>query len=303
VAGDADEGVVVAAGEALQDLVGQGADGAAVDEAVAPFEMALRGYQESNQRLQRQNEELREAHRATAAANRELEAFSGRAAHDLRSPLNVVDGFAQLLLDDDATVGGREREWVGEIRGAVGQMLTLVHELLQLSRASGADLVRERVDLTALVKTVVARLRTAWPGRKVDVDVKEGLVCRGDPRLLVIVLENLLGNAWKFTSRVEAARVVVGGDGNVFFVKDNGAGFDMAQKSRLFTPFQRLHSNADFEGTGIGLATVTRILQRHGGRIWADAAPGQGATFWFTTEPEPATTSFTAAATSTPKPG
>ena len=266
-------------------------------EAVAPFEMALRGYQDSveslaavNAQLQRQNEELTEAHRAAAAANRELEAFAGRAAHDLRSPLNVVDGFAQLLLDDDATIGERERSYVAEIRGAVAHMLSLIHELLQLSKASGTALTRERVDITALARTVVGRLKNAWPavGRAVDVDIHDGLIARGDPRLLVIVLENLLGNAWKFSARMAAPRIVVRAvDAGVFVVADNGAGFDPAQREKLFQPFVRLHTNDEFEGTGIGLATVNRILARHGGRIWAESVPGQGASFFFTTEPNP----------------
>lgn len=262
-------------------------------EAVAPFEMALRGYQESNQNLaavnlvlSRQNEDLMEAQRAAAAANRELEAFAGRAAHDLRSPLNVVDGFAQLLLDDEAYVGDRERGFVAEIRGAVTQMLSLCHELLQLSKAGGAELSRERVDVSALAGAVVARLQNAWPGRVVDVSVAGGMLTHGDPRLLVIVLENLIGNAWKFSARKDDARIVVAEvEPGVFVVKDNGAGFDPARKAKLFEPFQRLHTSAEFEGTGIGLATVNRILNRHGGRIWAESTPGHGASFFFTVDP------------------
>ncbi|MDP2344724.1 MAG: ATP-binding protein [Deltaproteobacteria bacterium] len=273
-------------------------------EATAPFEMALRGYQETNQRLAaangklvQHNEELREAQRDAAAAHRELEAFSYRAAHDLRTPLNVVDGYAQLLLDDDATIGQREREWTAEIRSAVSHMQTLIHELLQLARAAGGDVKRERVDLSAIVRTVVARLRTATPDRRVEVQVPAGLVAQGDPQLLVIVLENLIGNAWKFTGRAEHPRIEIGSDGDAFFVRDNGAGFDMAHASRLFAPFQRLHTDDDFEGTGIGLATVARILQRHGGRIWAESAPDRGAAFFFTTEP-----SLTSALPLTPTP-
>jgi signal transduction histidine kinase len=168
-------------------------------------------------------------------------------------------------------------------------MSNLIDDLLSLARVTRSEIRAERVDLSARAETIVERLRQRFPLREITVEIEPGMVVPGDPVLLGVLLENLIGNAWKFTSRVSDARVRVGSrpeaGETVFWVSDNGAGFDMAYISKLFTPFQRLHAERDFEGTGIGLATVHRIVARHGGRVWAEATPGQGATFHFTLPP------------------
>ncbi len=226
---------------------------------------------------------LREKQRELEHANSELEAFSYSVSHDLRAPLRAIDGFSQALLEDlgdrlDAT-GGHH---LTRVRAGAQRMGQLIDDLLALSRVTRAGVKRESVDLSALSALVVAELERAHPERKVAVTIAEGLRASGDARMLRIVLDNLLGNAWKFTARTAAPRIEVGGDGRELFVRDNGAGFDMAFAGKLFAPFQRLHSTEEFAGTGIGLATVQRIIHRHGGTVRADSAPGQGATFRFT---------------------
>jgi PAS domain S-box-containing protein len=222
---------------------------------------------------------------ALKLANRELEAFSYSVAHDLRAPLRGMNGFARLLidgyrdrLDDDG------RDWLEEILHNAKRMGDLIDGLLSLARVARSELVLERTDLCELAREIIARLRAANPQRVVEVIIEEGLHADVDPRLARAVFENLLGNAWKFTRNVAAARVELGAvmaDGSyAIFVRDNGAGFDMAYAGKLFTPFQRLHTAGEFAGTGIGLATVQRIVHRHGGRIWAESAVGDGATFY-----------------------
>jgi light-regulated signal transduction histidine kinase (bacteriophytochrome) len=251
-------------------------------------EAALR---ESEERYRRLNAELeRRVQERTAelvAANRELEAFSYSVSHDLRAPLRAMDGFSQALLEDcSAQLDPRGRDYLGRVRAAAARMAELIEDLLQLSRVTRAELRRESVDLSALARAVADELRQAQPGRAVELTVAEGLVGEGDARLLRIVLVNLLGNAWKFTGRQPQARIEFGGrrdaDIQTFYIRDNGAGFDMAHATKLFGAFQRLHSMHEFSGTGIGLALVQRIVHRHGGRVWAESAPGQGATFHFT---------------------
>lgn len=220
------------------------------------------------------------------AANRELEAFSYSVSHDLRTPLLAVEGFTAALLalsgEELATAG---RGHLLRIRRSAERMSQLLEDLLLLSRVSRAELRRERVNLSAMAGEIVGELRAADPARRVDVEIGEGVSAEGDPRLIRVVLENLLANAWKYTSRTARARIRFGGErreGGDIFVEDNGAGFDMALAGRLFAPFQRLHAEEDYPGTGIGLATVQRIVHRHGGDIRATAAPGAGATFRFT---------------------
>jgi len=239
--------------------------------------------------LQRQKDEaaLRVARDAAEAATRELEAFSYSVAHDLRTPLRSIDGFSQALLEDYNDVVDEDgKDFLRRVRAAAQRMGQLIDDLLGLSRVSRSELHRDDVDLTALAREIGGKLDQAYPDRVVDFVVAEGLRANADGRLLRIVLENLLGNAWKFTSKQANARVEVGvaedGGGPAYFVRDNGAGFDMAFASKLFGAFQRMHKSTDFEGTGIGLATVQRIIHRHGGRLWANAAPNQGATFHFT---------------------
>jgi light-regulated signal transduction histidine kinase (bacteriophytochrome) len=236
--------------------------------------------------------ELARARRAWAheleRANRELEAFSHSVTHDLRAPLLAISGFSVLLEQDAAAIlDDRSRHHLSRIRGSVERMSELIESLLRLARISRVSLERRSVDLTQLARSVASDLASRAPGRAVEVTVEDGLTARADPGLLRVLLDNLVGNAWKFTGKTREPRIEVGrSPEGVFFVRDNGAGFDMALADRIFGAFQRLHSEADFEGTGIGLATVQRIVNRHGGRIRAEGRPGEGATFHFTLEPE-----------------
>ncbi len=230
---------------------------------------------------------LKAAKDAAEAANQELEAFSYSVAHDLRAPLRAIDGFSRALEEDCAdkldTVG---IDHLRRVHAAAGQMSQLIDGLLGLSRLTRGELLREKVDLSQLAQLTGARLREANPGRQVELTVPEGLVANGDASLLAAALDNLLGNAWKFTSKCAHPRVEFGrrmdGSEPVFFVRDNGAGFDQAYAHKLFGAFQRLHSATEFDGSGIGLATVQRIVRRHGGRVWAEGEVGHGATFYFT---------------------
>jgi signal transduction histidine kinase len=217
------------------------------------------------------------------SANRELDAFSYSVSHDLRAPLRAIGGFSQAIAEDCATqLDAQGRDYVQRVIRGVERMTELVDALLALSRVSRTRIDTDTVDLSSLATRVVTDLRHATPGRKVDVSVAEGLVAQGDRALLDVVLINLIGNAWKFTSKTEGARIVVGRtDDGAFFVRDNGAGFAAEYARRLFAPFQRLHPASEFEGTGVGLATVQRAIHRHGGRVWAEAAQGKGATFFF----------------------
>lgn len=220
--------------------------------------------------------------------NRELEAFSYSVAHDLRAPLRSIDGFSRILLKDHAaSLNDEAQEHLGYIRESAQRMARLIDDLLSLSRVIRSEFQRERVDLSAIAANVVARLQRDNPDRQVQAVIARPLVASGDVRLLTIALENLIGNAWKFTGKRADARIEVAyreEGGGVFMVRDNGAGFDMTYASKLFGVFQRLHTNDEFEGTGIGLATVQRIVRRHGGRIWAEGEIGKGATFFFTLE-------------------
>jgi signal transduction histidine kinase len=236
--------------------------------------------------------ELARARRAWIAelenANRELDSFSYSVSHDLRAPLRAIDGFSRALLEDCAgSLDEKGRGYLQRIRAGTRRMAELIEDLLGLARISRGDLSRQPVDLSTIAARVAADLAGRHPNRAVDVVVEEGLTAAADPRLVTVLLENLLGNAWKFSSRKDDPRVEVGrldGAARAFYVRDNGAGFDMAYADKLFGPFQRLHSAAEFEGTGIGLATVQRIVRRHGGRVWAEAEVGRGATFYFTLE-------------------
>ncbi|MDO9019674.1 MAG: PAS domain S-box protein [Deltaproteobacteria bacterium] len=224
---------------------------------------------------------------ALKLANRELEAFSYSVAHDLRAPLRGMNGFAQLLLDryrDKLDAEGQD--WLQEILLNARRMGGLIDALLSLARLARSEMRPQRVDLSALARAVAAGLAARDPERDVSLVIADGLHADLDPRLALALLENLLGNAWKFTGHTAAARIEVGAvdaDGApAFFVRDNGAGFDMAFAEHLFGPFQRLHPAKEFPGTGIGLATVQRIVHRHGGRVWAEGRVGEGATFFFT---------------------
>jgi PAS domain S-box-containing protein len=229
---------------------------------------------------------------ALEAANRDLKAFNYSVAHDLRTPLRSIDGFSQALLEDYADkLDEQGREYLRRARESAQQMGELIDDLLFLSRVTRSELRCESVDLTALARSVLARLYKNEPKRKAELIIADGLIANGDARSLGIVFENLLDNAWKFTGSCPMTRIEVGARQEkgrpVYFVRDNGAGFDMAYAHKLFGVFQRLHSSADFEGTGIGLAVVQRIVQRHSGRVWAEGEPGRGATIYFTLNEEP----------------
>lgn len=220
------------------------------------------------------------------AKNEELESFSYSVAHDLRAPLRSIDGFGLALLEDYADkLDDDGKRYLVYVRESAQQMSQLIDDMLALSQVTRSEFERVAVDLTSVARTVGAELARAAPDRRVDFVVADGLVGEGDTRLMTIALENLLGNAWKYTGGKDTACIEVGttdGEPRIFFIRDNGAGFDMTYADKLFGMFQRLHAKSEFEGTGIGLATVQRVIRRHGGRIWADAAVGQGATFYFT---------------------
>ncbi|MCX6560909.1 MAG: ATP-binding protein [Candidatus Aminicenantes bacterium] len=221
------------------------------------------------------------------AANAELEAFSYSVSHDLRAPLRIIDGFSQAVLEEqDRSLNEEGRVFLRRIRANVQAMGNLIDDMLNLARVTKADLRVEDVDLSRLAESAAAALAGAWPQRTVDVVIAPGLTARGDVRLLQAALENLIENAWKFTSKRSDARIEFGSEAvegtTAFFVRDNGVGFDMAYAGKLFAPFQRLHAKDEFPGTGVGLATVQRIVRRHGGRVWAEGVVDQGAVFYFT---------------------
>lgn len=223
------------------------------------------------------------------AANRELEAFSYSVAHDLRAPLRGIDGFTQLVLDQHMSdLDGEALNHLQRVRAAAQRMSKLIDDLLELARVVRSDCARHRVNLSELAQEIDAELSSAYPERRVQFNSEPKLVTCGDPTLLRVLLHNLLSNAWKFTRPSADARVEFGAqaiDGELaYFVRDNGVGFDMKHAGHLFGVFRRMHHTSDFPGNGIGLAIVQRAVHRHGGRVWAEATPGAGATFWFTLE-------------------
>jgi two-component system, NtrC family, sensor kinase len=261
------------------------------------FEDENRSIRERLLMKEREATEARAAHklsetRAALAAelarkNKELEAFSYSVSHDLRAPLRSIEGFSKAILDDfGGDLHETARGHFDRVRAATRRMEELIDDLLQLSQVNRGDLRRGPCSLSEISKSISEDLAQRDPARNVTFSIHDGLVVDGDPGLLRAVLENLLGNAWKFTAKVAAARIEVSVEEHeadrVYFVRDNGAGFDPAHADRLFAPFQRLHATSDFPGTGIGLATVYRIVDRHGGRVWAEGAVGKGATIYFT---------------------
>jgi light-regulated signal transduction histidine kinase (bacteriophytochrome) len=221
------------------------------------------------------------------AANHELEAFSYSVSHDLRAPLRSLDGFSSILLDEySAQLDDQAKDYLVRIQDASKRMSQLISDLLNLSRITRTQVVRQPVDLSAIVREVTHQLRWQDLERNVSFEIADSLVVEADYNLMRIVLENLIANAYKFTSKKEHALIEFGAQQiegeQVFYVRDNGAGFDMLYADKLFSPFQRLHGTGDYPGTGIGLVIVQRIIIRHGGRIWPDAQVGSGATFYFT---------------------
>jgi signal transduction histidine kinase len=245
----------------------------------------------AQEELRRVNAELehrvRERTAQLEASNKELEAFCYSVSHDLRAPLRAIDGFSQELLANYAgRLDGQGRHYLERIRAGSQRMARLIDDLLQLSRLTRSELRHQQVDLSGMAREVADELRRREPRREVTFVIEPGVSGFGDSRLLRLVLENLLGNAWKFTTKQSAATIAFGRaeseGGPAYFVRDNGAGFDMAFADKLFGAFQRLHSDRDFPGTGIGLAIVQRVIHRHGGRVWAEGAVEQGARFSFT---------------------
>jgi light-regulated signal transduction histidine kinase (bacteriophytochrome) len=225
--------------------------------------------------------------RQLEAANRELEAFAYAVSHDLRAPLRSMSGFSQIL-QESAPPGldEKSRHYLQRIHDASMRMSGLIEDLLNLSRIGRSELTARPISLSQVAAEAAAAVRERHPKRDVQLEVAPGLEVNADPRLLRIALENLLSNAWKYTARTSHASVSVGvqagENGPVYFVRDNGVGFDIKYADKLFVPFQRLHPESEFPGSGIGLVTVQRIIARHGGRVWADAKPDEGATFYFT---------------------
>ncbi len=278
--------------EAFNQMLGRIED---QDRALRASQDELQRYAtELEQRVEERTHELQERHEALRrnaaellAANTELDAFAYSVSHDLRAPLRSIDGFSQVLLEDyGAKLDEAGQDSLRRVRAATQRMGTLIDDLLKLARITRTEIRAEAVDLSDLARDIAAELQRATPERQVEFTIAPRLKARGDPRLLRVVLDNLLRNSWKYTAKQARPQIEFGSveenGGQAFMVRDNGAGFDMKYADKLFGVFQRLHSAADFEGTGVGLATVRRIINRHGGRIWAEGAVDQGATFYFT---------------------
>jgi signal transduction histidine kinase len=284
-------------------------------ETLSEIGLLINAFNEMLQQIQTRDEALRKAHmeleqrvaertHELLVANRELEAFSYSVSHDLRGPLETINGYTHILVSRHGPRLDEEgREYLRQIRTASRRMAELIDDLLNLSRVSTTAMHKQRVDLAALARQIMQDLRRREPARQVEFIITECPAADGDPRLVQILLENLLRNAWKYTSGHSSARIEFGcerrGRGIVYFVRDDGAGFDPSRADRLFKPFQRLHSASEFPGTGIGLATVQRIIQRHGGDVWAEGKVGHGATFFFTLSAQAALPSDITAKTGT----
>ena len=277
--------VVLLSARAGEDAALEGLEAGAEDYLVKPFSgKALLARVRSSLALAKRRKESADKLRE---ANKELEAFSYSVSHDLRAPLRAIDGFSKVLVSDYSSVlDDQGKKYLERVRAATQRMAQLIDDLLALSRITRTALNRGRVDLTDISRRILAELAARDPHRVVECVIAEGLVAQGDVQLVMVMLENLLGNAWKFTSKREAARIEVASETKkgetIFLVRDNGAGFNMEYANKLFAPFQRLHSASEFQGTGVGLATVNRVVTRHGGKIWARSEPDRGATFFFT---------------------
>jgi len=264
-------------GVALREILGTRAPPPALEqclvEAIAPFEMTHRGFHEAIERMD--------------ATERELEAFSYSVSHDLRAPLRTISAFTQAIAEDLADrLDDKSRDHLRRVLAAAAHMSDLIDALLELSQINRAPLGRHHVDLSALAAAALDELMRREITRTIERVIAPNMVVEADARLVRILLDNLLENAVKFTAKQPAARIEVGceqqGGELVFYVRDNGVGFDMKHAERLFKPFQRLHGERELAGTGIGLATVRRIVDRHGGRVWGEGAVSRGATFYFT---------------------
>jgi light-regulated signal transduction histidine kinase (bacteriophytochrome) len=235
----------------------------------------------------RMEEELQQRSAELQASNKELEAFSYSISHDLRAPLRAIDGFTRIIAEDfKGAFPPEANPYFQHISDASIQMGQLIDDMLRLSRITRIELRPFSVNLSELAASVISDLQSREPTRKIKVTIEPGLTTTGDERLLRVAFENLLNNAWKFTGKTKNAHIQVGqtmqADKNVFYIKDNGVGFDMAYSEKLFGAFQRLHTVDEFPGTGIGLAIVQRVITKHGGQIWVESEPNKGATFYFT---------------------
>jgi signal transduction histidine kinase len=256
----------------------------AFNDMLAQIELRDRGLREAHDELERRVEQRTGE---LAAANKELESFSYSVSHDLRAPLRSIDGFSLALLQDYGDLLNADaRNYLERVRAGTRRMGVLIEDMLNLARVTRAEMRRERVNLSAMAHAILADLRKGEHSRRVECVIEENVEAEGDAPLLRVALDNLLGNAWKYTSRHPCARIEFGevrtNGARVFYVRDDGAGFDPAYAGKLFGAFQRLHGSAEFPGTGVGLATVQRIVHRHGGRIWAESEVEKGATFYFT---------------------
>ena len=256
--------------------------------------LAFRNLMNENVELRRTEEVIRnlnaslercveERTRQLTDANKELEAFAHSISHDLRAPLRAVNNFTHLLMDEcQDQLNERAQRYIERVLGGVQRMESLIEDLMRLSRVNGADLRRTEIDVSHMVASIVSELRAREPGRRIHTAIRDGLSVDADPQLLRIALENLIDNAWKFTRNADEAQIEFGeADTGTFYVRDNGAGFNTSYAKDLFVPFRRLHTAAEFPGSGIGLSIVQRIIRRHGGQISAESSPGHGATFYF----------------------
>ncbi len=254
-----------------------------LDLLLSVYEAAV----ERNDQLISTQAELQASNENLTAANQELDAFSATVSHDLRSPLNIVAGYTQVIQESYADVLDAEaKDFLDRILTSAFSMSKLIDDLLQFSRSGRTEIRTEFVNLSEMASAIVEEIVPRDKGNKAVFNIQSGLLSKADPNLIHVVLVNLLGNALKYSGKVENPVITFDKTGSgretVFYIKDNGAGFNMAKADKLFNPFQRLHSNQEFVGTGVGLATVRRIIERHGGRIWAESEPGKGATFFFT---------------------
>ena len=258
-----------------------------VDAVVGNKNVLMLRLKETEDELKRQRDNLDKLVRDLEASNKELESFAYSVSHDLRAPLRTVESFSDVVLQDYGDkLDKTGKDYLNRIREASKKMSQLIDGMLKLSRITRAELIEEQVNLSDMVQSIYDGLKYAQPDRQAEFIIAPEILVNGDIQLLQILMQNLLDNAWKYSSKCPNTRIEFGvksqGDKKVYFVMDNGVGFDMKRADKLFTPFQRLHSDREYAGTGIGLAIAQRVVQRHGGRIWAESETGKGATFFFT---------------------
>jgi light-regulated signal transduction histidine kinase (bacteriophytochrome) len=258
-----------------------------VDAVVGNKNVLVLRLKETEDELKRQRDNLDKLVRDLEASNKELESFAYSVSHDLRAPLRTVESFSDVVLQDYGDkLDETGKDYLNRIREASKKMSQLINDMLKLSRITRAEILEEEVNLSGMAQSIYDGLTYTQTDRQAEFIVAPEILVNGDRQLLQILMQNLLDNAWKYSSKCSNTRMEFGvksqGDKKVYFVMDNGVGFDMKRADKLFTPFQRLHSNREYAGTGIGLAIAQRVVQRHGGRIWAESETGKGATFFFT---------------------